>query len=232
MEFETVATKTEAEFVTEAVRVLTERITQSIEEFGHAILGLSGGSTPKPIYAALGQKDIDWNKVTIFLVDDRYIDPSDDDSNQKLVRETLLKHADIPEEQIVFPDTTTDLDSCIAEYEQDLAELLSRGIPHLVTLGLGEDGHIASLFPPVPAEGYGDRLVIHTTTDAFAVPDRISTTMVVIGSADRKVFFLQGDGKKFVWDEMMNDETVETMLDRWPAKAALALGGGVVVTRW
>ena len=175
---------------------------------------------------------LDWNKVSIFLVDDRYIDPTDNDSNQKLVRETLLKNAKIPVSQILFPNTTTDIDSCAAEYEQDLAELLSRGIPHIVTLGLGEDGHIASLFPPVPPEGYGDRLVIHTTTDAFAVKDRISTTMVVIGSADRKLFFLKGDGKKFVWDEMMADDNAETMLDRWPAKAALSLGGGMVVIQW
>lgn len=93
-------------------------------------------------------------------------------------------------------------------------------------MGLGEDGHIASLFPPVPAEGYGDRLVMHTTTDTFAVHDRISTTMVVIGSADRKVFFLKGEGKKFVWEEMMHDDNAEIMMERWPAKAALALGEG------
>lgn len=232
MDLQTHATKTEEEFVKESVEVLTQRLKQHIDEFGHAILGLSGGSTPRPIYEELGKQDIDWSKVSIFLVDDRYIDPSHDDSNQKLVRETLLKHASIPEEQILFPDTTTDLDSCIADYEMELAELLSKGIPHTITLGLGEDGHIASLFPPVPADAFGDRLVIHTETDAFAVHDRISTTMVIIGSADRKIFFLKGEGKKFVWEEMINDTAVDAVMDRWPAKAALALGGGVVITYW
>lgn len=229
MDFETISTVSDQEFITEGVGVLVERLSQHIDEFGAAIVGLSGGSTPKPIYEELGKQDVDWSKVTVFLVDDRYTDANDSDSNQKLVRDTLLKNAQIPEEQIIFPRTALPLDECIADYEQRLAEMLSKGIPHTVTLGLGEDGHIASLFPPVPLEGYGDRLVIHTTTDDFAVRDRISTTMVVIGSADRKIFFLKGEKKKFVWDEMMQSDGTDDM-DRWPARAALALGGGVVVT--
>lgn len=232
MDIQAIHTQSEAEFIQESVSLLKERLEQHIDEFGHAILGLSGGSTPRPIYEALGKEEIDWHKVTIFLVDDRYVAATEDDSNQKLVRDTLLKHAAIPEKQIIFPDTSLPLDACIAQYELELAELLSKGIPHTVTLGLGEDGHIASLFPPVSAAGYGDHLVIHTETDAFAVHDRISTTMVVIGSADRKLFFLKGDNKKFVWDEMHSDDDPDIMMERWPAKAALALGGGVVVTQW
>lgn len=231
MDYEEITTTNADEFTTKSVSLLAERLEQNIEEFGHAILGLSGGSTPKPIYTELGKANLDWSKVSIFLVDDRYIDPTDNDSNQKLVRETLLVNADIPESQIIFPNTLSPLEDCIAIYEQKLAQLLSQGIPHIVTLGLGEDGHIASLFPPVPAEGYADRLVIHTTTDTFAVHDRISTTMVVIGSADRKIFFLKGEGKQFVWNEMMQSDATEDM-DRWPARAALALGGGVVVTQF
>lgn len=231
MDFQTTHTSSDQQFIEQGVRVLTERLTQSIDEFGGAILGLSGGSTPKPMYEELGKQKIDWSKVTVFLVDDRYIDPMHEDSNQRLVHETLLKHADIPESHLLFPDTSLPIDDCIANYEQDLAQILSKGIPHTVTLGLGQDGHIASLFPPVPASGYGDRLVIHTETDAFTVHDRISTTMVVIGSADRKVFFLKGEAKKFVWEEMMQGDGTDDM-DRWPARAALALGGGVVVTHW
>ncbi|MCA9370923.1 MAG: 6-phosphogluconolactonase, partial [Candidatus Peregrinibacteria bacterium] len=213
MDIHHVNAQSDDEFIDEAVLTLTERLEQHIDEFGHAILGLSGGSTPAPIYTALGKQDLNWNNVSVFLVDERYIDPSHKDSNQNLIRNTLLAHATIPEAQLFFPDTTLDIEPCVVRYEQDLAELLSKGIPHTVTLGLGEDGHIASLFPPVPAEGYGDRLVMHTTTDTFAVHDRISTTMVVIGSADRKVFFLKGEGKKFVWEEMMHDDNAEIMME-------------------
>jgi len=229
MELEQIAATSEQDFIDTSVRILSERIHQSIDEFGRAIVGLSGGSTPKPIYTALGKCAIPWDKVSIFLVDERYVPADHDDSNQKLVRETLLKNARIPENQILFPDTSKPLDECIYHYDLTLAGMLSAGIPHIVTLGMGDDGHIASLFPPVPDEGYGDRLVLHTTTDQFAIHDRITTTMVIIGSADRKIFFLKGEEKKKIWKEMMN---APEDLTRWPAKAALNLGGGVVVSWW
>ena len=229
MDIEQIATTSEQDFIDSSVRILSERIHQSIDEYGRAIVGLSGGGTPKPIYTELGKCAIPWDKVSIFLVDDRYVPAEHADSNQKLVRETLLKNAGIPEEQILFPDTSLPIEQCIHHYDLTLAGMLSAGIPHIVTLGMGDDGHIASLFPPVPDEGYGDRLVLHTTTENFAVHDRITTTMVIIGSADRKIFFLKGEGKKKVWDEMM--KTPED-LSRWPAAAALNLGGGVVVSWW
>ncbi len=229
MEFEHFHATAGQDFVDTSVRVLSERIHQSIDEFGRAIVGLSGGSTPKPIYSALGKCAIPWDKVSLFLVDERYVPADHDDSNQKLVRETLLNTASIPEENLLFPDTSLSLEECIHHYDLKLAGMLSAGIPHIVTLGMGNDAHIASLFPPVPDAAYGDRLVLHTKTDQFAVHDRISTTMVVLGSADRKIFFLQGEEKKVVWEEMMN---AEEDLNRWPAKAVLHLGGGMVVSDW
>ncbi len=229
MNYDHIYATAEDDFVDRSVGLLSHILSESIADNGQAILGLSGGSTPKVIYEALGMSDVDWNKVTLFLVDDRYVPADADGSNQKLVRETLLKNASIPEENLVFPDTSLTIEECITEYETKLAMTLSQGIPHSVTLGLGSDGHIASLFPPLTEAAFGDRLVLHTETDKFDVLDRISTTMVVIGSADRKIFFLKGEGKKDVWDEMLADDD-DPM--RWPAKAALQLGGGVVISQW
>ena len=229
MEFDHRKTANEEEFFNEGVNILVERISQSIHECGSAIVGLSGGSTPRPIYEALGTVDLPWEKVTIFLVDERYVPSDHKDSNQLLVRETLLKHAQIPEINILFPDTRLPLEECVSDYDMHIAGLLSGGIPHIVTLGLGEDGHIASLFPPVSPSAFKDRLVLHTETHSFAVKDRITITMPVIGSADRKIFFLKGDGKKATWDEMLAGENDHF---RWPAKAVLELGGAVVVSQW
>lgn len=229
MNYEHIQTTSEEGFITKGVSILAERIRHSIDSYGHAIIGLSGGSTPKPIYEALGKEDMDWTNVSIFLIDERYCPPDSDDANQKLVRDTLLMHANIAEDRLYFPDTSLPIDECIGTYEAQLAELLSKGIPHVVTLGIGSDGHIASLFPPVPDAGFDDRLVIHTETDNFAVHDRISTTLVIIGSAERKMFFLKGTEKKEVWEEMVASEDD---MHRWPAKAVLQLGGGVVVSLW
>lgn len=227
MDFDSITTRTDPEFVIRATEILAERIRQSIDEYGRAIVGLSGGSTPKPVYEALGKEKIDWSKVTVFLVDDRYVPATDKHSNQNLVRSTLLKHASIPESQIIFPDTTLPIDACITDYEQKIAQMLSGGIPHMVILGMGEDGHIASLFPPLPEAAFGDHLALHTTTDTFDVHDRISVTLIVLGSAERKIFLLKGEGKKRVWKEMM--ESPED-IERWPAAAVLNLGGGIVIS--
>ena len=227
MNYDHIYATAEEDFVDRSVGLLSYILSESIADNGQAILGLSGGSTPKVIYEALGMSDTDWSKVTLFLVDDRYIPADADGSNQKLVRETLLKNANIPEENLIFPNTTLPIEECVTDYETRLAMTILQGIPHSVTLGLGSDGHIASLFPPLSEAAYGDRLVLHTETDQFDVHDRISTTMAVIGSANRKVFFLKGAEKKAVWEEMLADDDDPL---RWPAKAALQLGGGVVIS--
>ncbi|MBM3231338.1 6-phosphogluconolactonase [Candidatus Peregrinibacteria bacterium] len=229
MDYDHIRTKGEQEFTQESVRLLAERIRQNIDEYGSAIVGLSGGSTPKPIYEALGKENINWSAVTVFLVDDRYVPAKDKHSNQHLVHSTLLKHATIPESQIIFPDTTLPIGECITDYEQKIAQMLSSGIPHIVILGMGEDGHIASLFPPLTEAAFGDHLVVHTVTDTFDVRDRISVTLIVLGSAERKIFLLKGEGKKRVWEEMM--ESPED-IERWPAAAVLNLGGGTLINYW
>ncbi|MSR87177.1 6-phosphogluconolactonase, partial [Candidatus Peribacteria bacterium] len=161
---------TDAEFVTEGTALMRQNIDHAIKARGFCILGLSGGSTPKPIYEALGRaaetpsSPIDWSKVWVFLVDDRYIRADDPNSNQFLLRSTLLKNATIPESQIIFPDTTLPLPECVKLYGQHLNDLLKKGPPDLVTLGMGDDGHIASLFPPLGDDAFGSACAIHTTT--------------------------------------------------------------------
>lgn len=223
------STASAEDFVKKATDTLVTYIDLCIGKYGHCILGLAGGNTPKPIYTALGKADVDWSNVSIFLTDERYIDAEDADSNQNMVRETLLKNAKIPEENIVFPDTSLPIDECMSDYEVRLATLLSKGIPHIVTLGMGDDGHITSLFPPLEDAAFGDHLVIHTQTDQFAVKDRISTTMVVLLSAQVKLFLLSGKSKKVMWEEM---ETAEFDPYRYPAQAVLKIGGAEVITQW
>ncbi|OGJ55568.1 6-phosphogluconolactonase [Candidatus Peribacteria bacterium RIFCSPHIGHO2_02_FULL_52_16] len=196
---------------------MADIIKKSIADHGRAAVGLSGGSTPGQIYDLLGkEKGIDWSKVSIFLVDDRYIREDDPKSNQFLLRSTLLKHAPVPESQIIFPDTTLPYEKFIDRYEKHLRDLLKKNPADLVTLGLGPDGHIASLFPPVPEKAFGNHLVIGTTTDRFDVRERISVTLPVLTAAREAIFFLKGKEKEQVWNEMMESSEDK---HRWPAKA-------------
>lgn len=208
----------DANFVARGAAFLKEELMNAITKNGVTILGLSGGSTPKPIYEALGKEQLDWSKVWIFLVDDRYIRPDHPNSNQFLLRSTLLKNAAIPESQIIFPDTTLPIDQCMKLYDQHLTDLLKKGPPDLITLGMGDDGHIASLFPLLGDDAFGPSLVIHTTTDRFDVHDRISVTLPVLQKSKQVVFFLKGSSKKAVWDEMMGSQEDER---KWPAKGIL-----------
>ena len=218
------------DFVRIGTAILNEQIQSVINERSFCILGLSGGSTSKPIYEALGkEKGTDWSKVWIFLVDDRYIRADDPKSNQFLIRSTLLKHAPIPESQIIFPDTSLPLKKCIDLYDRQLADLLKKGPTDIVTLGMGDDGHIASLFPPLSDGAFGPKNVIHTTTERFDVRDRISVTLPVIKNAEQSVFLLKGEGKKKVWEEMMASSDDER---RWPAKVVISNTATTAITHW
>ena len=215
----------EAEFCGRGVEILQSSMSASIIERGKVVIGLSGGSTPRAIYEVLGKEKLDWSKVWVFLVDDRYINADDPKSNQFLLRSTLLKNAPIPESQIIFPDTTLPYEDCIRSYEVQLRSLLKTPAD-LVTLGLGDDGHIASLFPPVLDDAFGDHLVIGTETEQFDVRQRISVTMPVLQAAREIVFFLKGEVKKKTWKEMM---TSKDGPNRWPARA---LKNPVVIAQW
>lgn len=217
---------TDAEFVARGVEFLRDSIVDAITENKRCVIGLSGGSTPKPIYEALGKEKLDWTKVWIFLVDDRYIRADDPNSNQFLLRSTLLKNAAIPESQLIFPDTTLPLAECVKLYDRHMTDLLKKGPADVVTLGMGDDGHIASLFPPLSEAAFGPKHVIHTTTEKFAVKDRISVTLPVLENAEEAVFFLKGAEKKKVWEEMTtsNEEG-----GRWPAKD---VGNATVIALW
>jgi 6-phosphogluconolactonase len=225
MSYDNHNTVTDEEFVQTSVRTLAEAIKSSISDHGFCTLGLSGGSTPHPIYKTLVKEQIDWSSVTVFLVDERYTSPNDPESNQKLVKDAF----GATEVQTVFPDTILPIEDCVSDYESKLRTLLSDKPIDIVTLGLGEDGHIASLFPPVTNTAFGDSLVIHTETDQFAVHDRISLTLPPLANTKSSFLFLKGEGKKAIWEEMVASEEAET---RWPAKYILEQGNVRVITRW
>jgi len=202
---------------------MADRIRASVDEFGSCIFGVSGGSTPGPIYEQLGKTaGIDWNCVTVFAVDERHVPRDRAESNYHLLSSTLLKHAVIPEENIVFPRVDLSVADCIADFDARISALLQIRPPDFVTLGLGPDGHVASLFPTV-SEGVlsTTRSVVHTTTAMFASFDRITVTPRVLVSAKAHVFFLQGQSKYQVWQQMLEEPN---MPSRWPAQLVLATG--------
>ncbi len=219
MMLKTINTSSALDFTQKAAGLIAANINSCIIDRGECILGLSGGGTPKPVYELLGKEQIDWKKVKIFLTDERYISPGHLESNERMIRQTLLAHAKIPGENICFPDTTLPIDECMANYTHGLKEQWSEHLADLIILGMGIDGHITSLFPPVAPSLMDDtQLVAHTITDQFAVHDRITLTLNPIAAANAHVFLLKGEDKKQLWEEMLASDEDE---HRWPAKRIL-----------
>jgi len=210
-------------FVAEATNWLRSHIESTIKLKGNCVVGLSGGSTPGPIYEQLGKEQLDWTRVFLFLVDERYISAAEKTSNQNLVKSTLLLHPSLPAENLVFPNASLSLQDCISDYSARLSALFSsKGGPDIVTLGLGPDGHIASLFPPLTEALLSSKAaVVHTTTDTFDVKDRITVGFSVLRDAKHSIFLLKGKEKLKAWCDMLADS--ENTL-RWPAVQVLRGG--------
>jgi 6-phosphogluconolactonase len=230
MPYSLISTESNQEFITRAVEKLTASINKAIAKNGRCVLGLSGGSTPKPIYEELGKQNIDWDKVWLFLVDERAVPSGDSASNQELIWETILKNANIPKDQIIFPDTSLPLAECIEKYTTDLHELFRTGEPDILTLGLGEDGHIASLFPPLSNRVVKETAtVLHTTTDRFEVHDRLTLSLNQILKAREYLFLIKGSHKHKTWKQMLKSHADE---NHWPAKPLLKKETTTIIARW
>lgn len=125
----------------------------SIYKHGHFSVALSGGSTPKPIYEALGHADnrerLPWEKIHLFWGDERYVPPTHSDSNYWMVKESLLDHVPIPPENVHRVPAEMEIRMAALSYENELRGFFSGKWPRfdLVLLGMGDDGHTASLFP-------------------------------------------------------------------------------------
>lgn len=219
-----------------AADLIQQWIAEAQGKHGNCIVGLSGGKTPKVVYEKLGVRCQVlgvrfWKNVHFFLVDERHVTPDHPESNQRLVRETLLKRLPVPEEHCVFPDTMLPIDACVADYARRLKALWKDHLPDLVILGMGTDGHIASLFPSLTDLALGDeRLVLHTCAPEGIGPpaarDRISISLNAICAAERQVLLLSGEKKQQTWEEMMASPEDER---RWPIKRIIATGNLTVM---
>ena len=143
-----------ANFVAEAADIIIEHAHKALGERNEFRIALSGGNTPRPVYARLATvaRDLPWELFRITFGDERCVPPDDPQSNFRMARDTLFIPAAVPEKSIMRMRGEIDPQIAAREYEEQLDVLATqRGEPiyrhDLILLGLGEDGHTASLFP-------------------------------------------------------------------------------------
>ena len=172
---------------------------EALQQRGRASLFLSGGSTPAPVYERLAQVHgaaLPWDRITLFWGDERWVKPDDPLSNQRMAREKLIDRIAIPAGN-VFPIPTEGTPADAADRYDDLLRdrFPERGPgPDLVLLGLGQEGHTASLFPGSPALQETVRWTTAVTVEATP-PRRLTVTYPLLDRADQ-IFFLAAGRKK------------------------------------
>jgi 6-phosphogluconolactonase len=169
---------------------------------GYFAVALSGGTTPVPFYRALAAKEgiRGWDKTHVFLADERFVPATDPESNYRMIRETLLEAVDIPDSNLhPVPTDLPDPGPAAEKYERDLKvffRLRKGDLPvfDLILLGLGADGHTASLFPLSDALKERKSLAVPVSPGG-GKRDRVTLTLPVINSARNILFLVRGREK-------------------------------------
>ena len=148
--------------VNRSLDLVKERIQAAIAARGTCAIALAGGSTPKPLYEALAEADLPWAQLQIFWGDERYVPVSDPSSNAGMAKTAWLAQVAIPTEQLhIMPTHYEQVADAAENYDQIVQQALNSDQPafDIVLLGMGDDGHTASLFPHTAALQVTDRLI-------------------------------------------------------------------------
>ena len=214
-------TATAERIVAAAVRAVAER--------GGFHLVLSGGETPKPLYELLAtpawKSRIDWKRTHVYWSDERCVPVDDPRSNAGMTRRALLDHVPVPAAQVHPLYLERSPQQAARDYEALLRRSASGGLPRfdLALLGLGADGHTASLFPGTAAVAERQRLVCE-----LYLPEqdmhRLTMTVPLLNQARQVVFLVSGAGKAAMLQQVLSD-TVDSVGQMPPARLIRPVDG-------
>lgn len=182
-----------------ALEITVEQMELALAERGRFNIALAGGSTPKSLYERISQESLPWAEFHVFWGDERYVPSDHPDSNEGMARRAWLDHIPIPPEQIYpMPTALPDPHQAANQYHQDICAYFhglgsDKPVFDLVLLGMGPDGHTASLFPHTPALNVTDQFV--TVGEKEGQP-RLTLTVPVINQARCVLFLVAGANKQ------------------------------------
>lgn len=215
-----------------ALNDLLHILQDSIVQRGRFAIALSGGHTPAKLYSLWAQAEkqgcqTHWDQVHLFWGDERYVPANDPLSNYRMTRETLIAHVPIPASNVhPVPAGLPSPQAAAEAYESELRKFFGSAAPafDLQLLGLGPEGHTASLFPGSPALEEKHRWVLAVKAPAIP-PDRLTFTPVVLNSGRNTFFLVAGDDKREIVAALRHES--DSVLSQYPA-ARIRPSGPVV----
>jgi 6-phosphogluconolactonase len=198
---------------TTLIEAATEHFVASaraaIAKRGVFYVALAGGSTPKGLYQKLAtspySEQVDWSRVHLFFGDERCVLPTHSDSNFKMANEAMIEHIAIPAENVHRMPTEEGVAPDVAiRYGRTMKEVLGDQPLDLVLLGLGPDGHIASLFPDTPALDVSDSITTSLYVEKFE-SWRVTMTYPTINAGRQVIVFIAGEAKAPIVKEITTD---------------------------
>ncbi len=182
-----------------ALELVLSAAREALAQRGQFSLVLAGGSTPEPLYRALAEQDLPWQNIQVFWGDERYVPVTDPQSNEGMARRAWLDQVPIPPGNLHAISTAApDAAQAALQYEQELRAFFGSPagefpVLDLLLLGIGDDGHTASLFPGTPSLEVTDRLVTVGNKDG---QPRITVTYPLINRARGVLFLVTGASKR------------------------------------
>jgi 6-phosphogluconolactonase len=181
---------TVAENAAEAARLVAERLAEQARAGGNIVL--TGGSTPRHAYEIAAELESDWSRVELWWGDERCVPPGDQRSNYGMAKAALLDRLGVAPAAVHRIQGELGRDDAVAEYRHELTDVAAFD---LVLLGLGPDGHVASLFPNFPTLDITSRDVVGSQSGYEPFVDRISLTLPRLCNTRELLFLATGEDK-------------------------------------
>jgi len=204
MDLEIVANKNPEESL---IKKIEEISKNEIIKKGWFSIAFSGGSTPIKLFSLLSDSSVLWEKTKIFFVDERFVSIDHEDSNYGLLKKSLLDNILIPQENVIRVETERDINIAVKLYKNEVDKILKRQnyLFDVIILGIGNDGHTASVFPGKHKDTKSnDSVILASSTNHKH--ERITITLDSINKCKNIFFFVKGDEKREIVKEVITGE--------------------------
>lgn len=196
-----------------AAELIVEIAAETLQTKNNFSIALSGGSTPKSLYQLLAsdklKNKIDWTQTLVFFSDERCVAPDDEQSNYRMANEALLSRVPLPPENVFRMRGEAEPEKAAVEYEEIIKKKLGANPRFdLILLGMGDDGHTASLFPETRAVRENKRLVAANLVEKLN-SFRLTLTFPAINAARNILFLVAGAGKSEILNKVLHAESID-----------------------